>query len=180
MWQSLSFGPNYKAAYCLSVCPAGEDAFLEERKRFVERTVDPLRDKAETIYVARGSDAEDHVVRRFPNKGVKLVGNVLPRATSVRGFLRNLPLAFQRGPSKGLSATYHFTFTGREEAKATVVIREEGEPDLRMIADSDTWLRFLRKEASLPWALLRRRCGCCSRSLAASRSKHRHADRTHC
>ena len=25
MWQSLSFGANYKAAYCLSVCPAGED-----------------------------------------------------------------------------------------------------------------------------------------------------------
>jgi putative sterol carrier protein len=32
-----------------------------------------------------------------------------------------------------------------------------GEPDLRVIADGDTWLRFLRKEASLPWALLRRR-----------------------
>jgi hypothetical protein len=167
MWQSLSFGPNYKAAYCLSVCPAGEDVigpFLEDRKQFVVWTVGPLRDKAETIYVARGSDAEDHVVRRFPNKRVKLVGDVLPWATSLRGFLRNLPLAFQRGPSKGLSATYHFTFTGREEAKATVVIRgrtlrngHEGEPDLRMIADGDTWLRFLRKEASLPWALLRRR-----------------------
>src|SRR5262245_56591341 len=25
MWQSLSFGANYKAAYCLAVCPAGED-----------------------------------------------------------------------------------------------------------------------------------------------------------
>ena len=25
MWQSLSYGANYKAAYCLSVCPAGED-----------------------------------------------------------------------------------------------------------------------------------------------------------
>src|SRR5215207_11535232 len=24
VWQSLAFGPNYKAAYCLSVCPAGE------------------------------------------------------------------------------------------------------------------------------------------------------------
>src|SRR5262245_21100706 len=24
-WQSLGFGPNYKAAYCLSVCPAGEE-----------------------------------------------------------------------------------------------------------------------------------------------------------
>ena len=26
MWQSLSFGANYKAAYCLSVCPAAERA----------------------------------------------------------------------------------------------------------------------------------------------------------
>ena len=25
MWQSLSFGANYKAAYCMAVCPAGED-----------------------------------------------------------------------------------------------------------------------------------------------------------
>ena len=25
MWQSLSFKPNYKAAYCLAVCPAGEE-----------------------------------------------------------------------------------------------------------------------------------------------------------
>jgi len=25
MWQSLGFGPNYKAAYCISVCPAGEE-----------------------------------------------------------------------------------------------------------------------------------------------------------
>ncbi|GMT48820.1 MAG: 4Fe-4S ferredoxin [bacterium] len=24
-WQSLSFGANYKAAYCMAVCPAGED-----------------------------------------------------------------------------------------------------------------------------------------------------------
>ncbi|MDT7677955.1 MAG: hypothetical protein QOD82_5857, partial [Pseudonocardiales bacterium] len=35
VWQSLSFGPNYKAAYCVSVCPAGEDVlgpFLDSRK----------------------------------------------------------------------------------------------------------------------------------------------------
>src|SRR6266511_3526915 len=25
MWQSLSYGANYKSAYCLAVCPAGED-----------------------------------------------------------------------------------------------------------------------------------------------------------
>jgi putative sterol carrier protein len=90
----------------------------------------------------------------------------LPRQTSIRGFLRALPLVFQRGRSKGLAATYHFTFTGREPAQATIVIRDRtlkvtdghhGEPDLRVIADGDTWLRFLRKEASLPWAFLRRR-----------------------
>src|SRR5262245_18401786 len=25
LWQSLSFGANYKSAYCMAVCPAGED-----------------------------------------------------------------------------------------------------------------------------------------------------------
>jgi hypothetical protein len=25
MWQSLSFGANYKSAYCMAVCPAGDD-----------------------------------------------------------------------------------------------------------------------------------------------------------
>lgn len=25
MWQSLSFGANYKAAHCIAVCPTGED-----------------------------------------------------------------------------------------------------------------------------------------------------------
>ncbi len=52
MWQSLSFGPNYKAAYCLAVCPAGEDVigpFLTDRATFVTDTLRPLTDKAETL-----------------------------------------------------------------------------------------------------------------------------------
>ena len=169
MWQSLSFGANYKAAYCLSVCPAGEDVigpYLADRRQFMEDTLKPLRQKSETIYVARGTDAEDYVPRNLPHKRIKRVRSGLPRQASVRGFLRALPLVFQRGRSKGLSATYHFTFTGREPVEATIVIRErtltvadghQGEPSLRVIADSDTWLRFLRKEESLPWALVRRR-----------------------
>ena len=169
MWQSLSFGANYKAAYCLSVCPAGEDVigpYLADRKQFMEETLKPLREKAETVYVALGTDAEDYVARSLPHKRAKIVRAGLPRQTSIRGFLRALPLVFQRGRSKGLAATYHFTFTGSEPAEATVVIGDRtlkvtsghaGEPDLRVIADTDTWLRFLRKEASLPWALLRRR-----------------------
>jgi putative sterol carrier protein len=52
------------------------------------------------------------------------------------------------------------------EVKATVMIRDEklqvseghnGQADLRLTADSQTWLRFLRKEANLVWALLRRK-----------------------
>jgi putative sterol carrier protein len=32
-----------------------------------------------------------------------------------------------------------------------------GQANLRLTADSETWLRFLRKEANLVWALLRRK-----------------------
>src|SRR2546430_4249477 len=48
MWQSLSFGANYKAAYCMSVCPAGEDVigpWLGNRKEFVADVVRPLQHK---------------------------------------------------------------------------------------------------------------------------------------
>ena len=89
MWQSLSFGPNYKAAYCLAVCPAGEDmiwAYRNSKKTFLRTIVDPLKDKVEDIYVSPGSDAEDYVRRRFPHKPTRRVGAVL-RPTSVGGFL---------------------------------------------------------------------------------------------
>ena len=73
---------------------------------------------------------------------------------------------FQRGQSAGLNAVYHLTFTGKEPHIATVVIKDktirvsdghEGKADLRLTADSETWLGFLAKERSLVWALLRRK-----------------------
>jgi len=169
MWQSLSFGANYKAAYCLSVCPAGEDVIgplLTDRKQFLKDVVKPLQDKPETVYVVPGSDAEGFVARHFPHKKTKQVSNGLAGQGTIRGFLRGLNFVFQRGKSEGLSAIYHFTFTGKEEVKATVVIRDKklevsdghtGTPDFQVTADSNTWLRFLRKEASLVWALVTRR-----------------------
>ncbi len=78
MWQSLSFGSNYKAAYCLSVCPAGEDVigpFLKDRAQFKQDFLEPLRGKKETIYVTQGSDAEAYVPLHFPHKIVKRVGS---------------------------------------------------------------------------------------------------------
>jgi ferredoxin len=168
MWQSLSFGANYKAAYCLSVCPAGEEVirpFLDDRASFLNEVVRPLQDKKETIYVVAGSDAEAHVHKRFPAKHTKHVKNGLhPRSIGV--FLRGLKFTFQKGQSIGLDAVYHFTFTGQEKHRATVTIRNQalqveeghrGTPDLDVIADAATWLGFLAKERSLLWAILRRK-----------------------
>jgi ferredoxin len=168
MWQSLGFGPNYKAAYCMAVCPAGEDViapYLTDKSGHLRDVVRPLQEKEETVYVVAGSDAEDHVAHRFPNKKAKQVGNGL-RTRSIPRFLAGLHLTFQRGKAAKLNAVYHFTFTGMEEKEATVTIRDgtlqvqdghQGAADLRVTADSDTWLGFLAKERSLLWAVLRRR-----------------------
>jgi len=168
IWQSLGFGPNYKAAYCIAVCPAGEEVirpFLQERAAYLRDVVRPLQDKPETVYVTPGSDAEAYVPRRFPWKKVKAVGNGL-RPDSIDGFLFGLTLIFQPGRAKGLDATYHFTFRGEETRSATVCIKKGtlevkqghvGKADFSLSADARTWLRFLAKETSLAWAVLRGR-----------------------
>lgn len=165
MWQSLSFGANYKAAYCLSVCPAGEEViqpWLDDRKSFLSENVRPLQEKLENVYVIPGSDAEEHVARRFPHKKARHVrGSLHPK--DIDSFLKYMSLQFQPGQSKGLSATYHFTFTGSEQRTATIRIDKQklevqaghqGEANLHVKADSKTWLGFLAREKNLAWALL--------------------------
>lgn len=168
MWQSLSFGANYKAAYCLSVCPAGEDVigpYLADKKAHLQEQVKPLQAKEETVYVLKNSDAEDHVAKRFAHKHRKVVGNSLhPR--SVSGFQQGLPLVFQPNKSEGLDAVYHFTFAGKDTGELTIIIRDKkltvekghvGTADLQVTADSATWFGFLAGEKRLAWALLRRK-----------------------
>ena len=86
MWQSLSFGANYKAAYCLSVCPAGEEVigpYLDDRKEFMDRVLKPLQDKRETLYVLPNSAAKAYAEKRFPHKPVKVVdGGMAGRVAS--------------------------------------------------------------------------------------------------
>lgn len=168
MWQSLSFGANYKAAYCLAVCPAGEDVigpFLSSRKDFVAGIVRPLQDKIEPIYVIPGSDAEAHVEQRFPHKAVRRVRGRL-RVDSVAMFGRGLMLRFQRGRAGTLALRVHFSFDGAERAELTVQIRDgtisvqnglSGDADLHVTADSKTWLGITNREMSLFWALVARR-----------------------
>ncbi len=169
MWQSLSFGANYKAAYCLAVCPAGEDVigpFLTDHKGFLDRVVKPLQEKQEPVYVVSGSDAEEHVSRRFPHKRVRNVRTPF-RPNSIAALFRvGMRMAFQRGPARDLRATYHFTFTGAEPSQWTVTIENQtilvkpehvGHADIHVRADSQTWLGIVTKERSVVWALLRRK-----------------------
>ena len=159
-WQSLSYGPNYNAAYCIAVCPAGEDVigpYLADKRSHMQGVFDPLTQKPETVYVSKGTDAADHVARRFPHKTIRWV-RPAGRATSIQGFLFGLKLTFQPGKAAGLDAVYHFTFTGAQAAKATVIIKDrglqvldghQGSANLKVIADGRMWLRFLNKEVSI-------------------------------
>ncbi len=159
-WQSLSYGPNYNAAYCIAVCPAGADVigpYRADKRAHLQEVVDPLTGREEPVYVARGSDAADHVARRFPHKRIRWV-RPSARATSIKTFLAGIRLSFQPGKAADLNATYHFTFTGAEPVKATIVIKNRrlsvsdghvGAPNLRVTADGRSWVRFLNREISI-------------------------------
>ncbi|MBC7996932.1 MAG: SCP2 sterol-binding domain-containing protein [Leptolyngbya sp.] len=65
-----------------------------------------------------------------------------------------------------MSTRYHFYFTGAETRQATVLIDKErvkiidsieGEADLKITADSQTWLKFLVNKQTLPMALITRK-----------------------
>ena len=167
MWQSLSYGANYKSAYCLAVCPAGEDVigpYLADKKRHLEEVVRPLQERAEPVYVVPGSDAEAVALRKFKHKTVKPVSNGL-RPRTIAGLLNFMPFVFQPNQSRGLDATFHFSFTGAERHETTITIRNRtlqirnglvGRPDVHVEADSKTWLAFLAREKRLLPALLTR------------------------
>ena len=124
MWQSLAFGANYKAAYCMAVCPAGEEVigpYLASKKDFADDVLRPLQAKREPVYVVRGSDAETHVKKRHSHKTVRHVRGLL-RPRSIASLLFGMGVSFQRHAPGKLDATYHFVFTGNEPAKATVTI----------------------------------------------------------
>src|SRR5262245_42453496 len=149
VWQSLSFGPNYKSAYCMAVCPAGEDVigpYLASKKDYAEEMVRPLHSKSEPVYVVRGSDAEAHAQKRYPHKTLRYVrGSLRPR--NIRALLQGMPNSFQRDAAGKLNTTYHFVFTDNEQSEATIVIRDgnltiennlQGEPNIKVTADAET------------------------------------------
>ncbi|MEE8541919.1 MAG: SCP2 sterol-binding domain-containing protein [Desulfobacterales bacterium] len=168
MWQHLAIGAQTRCDRCMAVCPAGESAigeYLDDRKAYANQYLKKFRNLVETIYVVKGSDAEQHVQSNFPAKRVKNISNGI-RPISAAMFLESMPLVFQPGQSEGLNAVYHFTFSGDENLEGTVTIRDkslavreglEGKSDLHITADSQTWINFLAKETNLVKALVTRK-----------------------
>ncbi|MEL6347930.1 MAG: SCP2 sterol-binding domain-containing protein [Myxococcota bacterium] len=166
LWQSLTYGANYKAAYCMAVCPAGEDViapFLDDRRGYVKQIVQPLREKAEPVFVIRGSDAADHVQRRYPHKQPRFVRSTI-QPQNIDGFLRFAHIAFQPRKSKDVTLRLHFTFTGASDRAATIDIRDRGiqvedghigERDAHVTVDATTWLGIVSGRANPVWAVIR-------------------------
>ncbi|MEC3956422.1 4Fe-4S binding protein [Nocardia sp. CDC153] len=74
VWQSLSFEPQFRAGYCVAVCPAGSDVlggYLADPEAHARDVVQPLARKPEYVYVDGGSSAEAHVRNRFPHKTIR-------------------------------------------------------------------------------------------------------------
>ncbi len=155
-WQSLSFGPQYKAAYCISVCPAGDDLYgiyKSDRKGWNEQIVKPLKNKKEPVYVGKDTSAEEHA-RRNPNKEIRYVRNIL-RPNSAFSFLTGARVAFERKHADGVNLIVHFDFHGRESEQATVLIKDGlidvkekfvEKPDLVVTVDVDAWLKIVNRE----------------------------------
>jgi ferredoxin len=84
MWQSISFGPNYKAAYCQAVCPAGDDIigpYVDDRAAWRRDIALPLITKVEPVYVSSGTRAE-RVAIRNPAKRVRYLDYHPSRSTA--------------------------------------------------------------------------------------------------
>lgn len=167
MWQSLAFGPNYKSAYCMAVCPAGEDLlplFTEDRKHYIEDVVVPLRNRREPVYVKAGTPAEK-AARKNARKAIRHL-KTFPKPTTFQGFLRGAPLAFNPLKAGSLSAVYHFRMHGGVPAEATLAVAGGklkvhpglvGTADLTLDTDAKTWLAIARGERPVLPALLTRR-----------------------
>src|SRR5207247_11373140 len=129
----------------------GEDvirSYQQERQGHLNEVVRPLQERAEPVYVVAGSDAEEVARRKFKNKTVKTVGSGL-RPRTIAGLLNFMPFVFQPNQSRGLNATFHFSFTGAEKRDATIMIKNRtldikdglaGKPDLHVTLDAKPWL----------------------------------------
>ncbi len=150
MWQSLSFGPNYKSAYCQAVCPAGEDVigpYLADKKRWRDDVVLPLIHREEPVYVASGTPAEQ-AARRKRAKYIRYV-DFRPDVSTVHNFLLGVRHRFDRARAAEVDVAIEFEFPdGRacvSIADGTIDVSEEslGHADAVITCREPDYIRLL-------------------------------------
>ena len=85
MWQSLSFGANYKAAYCLASARLGRMSSAPTStiaRRFMDLVLQAAAGRSASAYVLPNSAAKAHAEKRFPHKPIKVVDSGNTRAAS--------------------------------------------------------------------------------------------------
>lgn len=111
MLQSLEFEPTYKSAYCMAVCPAGEDVigpYLADKAQYREDVLLPLRQHPEQVYVQSGTHAEQ-TASRNPAKQVRYL-DFRPDVSTVANFALGLRHMFTADGSSPAELRIAFRF----------------------------------------------------------------------
>jgi putative sterol carrier protein len=139
---------------------------VDRKSNYLDEVVKPLTDRTEDVYVVAGSDAEAHVKKRFPHKKLRVIQSSL-RPINAKSFFDAIPLTFQKGPAKGLVATFHFELSAdrAEDAVAATVRIDDGKlsvehglvgtADVRIRTAGTLWIDIVNKRRNPVWAVLR-------------------------
>ncbi|ONH24082.1 4Fe-4S binding protein [Pseudofrankia asymbiotica] len=150
MLQSLAFEPNYKSAYCMAVCPAGEDVigpYLADRARYREDVLLPLRRHPEPVYVQSGTHAE-RTAARNPAKQVRYL-DFRPDVSTVANFALGLRHMFTANGSQqdGLRVAFRFPdgtlLASVESGKLTTGPVGDAPVDATVVCDAPDYIRIL-------------------------------------
>jgi len=152
MLQSLAFEPTYKSAYCMAVCPAGDDVigpYLADKTQYREKVLMPLRQYPEPVYVQSGSHAEQ-TASRNPAKQVRYL-DFKPDVSTAGNFALGLRHMFQ--PDGLGDDPYRVAFEFPDGSLAVTVQADkltiadlDGEPaDATVVCDAPDYITILHR-----------------------------------
>ena len=156
MWQSLGFGPNYKAAYCQAVCPAGDDIvgpYMADKAAWRREVAVPLIEKQEDIYVQSGTRAEKVALRK-KNKRIRYI-DYRVGVSSPANFMLGLRHRFDRGRAQGVSVNVTFAFPDGshyrvriDDGQMEILDHDHDDSDATVRFKGESYIRVLHPESS--------------------------------
>jgi ferredoxin len=154
MWQSLAFGPNYKSAYCMAVCPAGDDVigpYLADKARYRQDVVVPFLRKPEPVYVQSGTRAE-RVAARNPDKRVRYL-DFKPDLSTIANFGLGLRHMFTSGADAEMRIVVAFRLPDGQlsatvaDGKLTITDGIADDAEVMVTCTDDQYIRILHRPA---------------------------------